>query len=88
MLAAAILRAIEVRRPVVRSTTTGITAAIDAWGRVIARLPVKGEGFLVVDVVPGSRTSGFIRFGHLPLTLIVMGWAGVLAGRYAVQRAA
>jgi apolipoprotein N-acyltransferase len=86
MLAAAILRAIEVRRPVVRSTTTGITAAIDSSGRVIASLPVKEEGFLVVDVVPGSENSGFIRFGHLPLTLVVVGWASVLAARYAVQR--
>lgn len=88
MLAAAILRAIEVRRPLLRSTTTGITAAIDAKGRVIARLPLKDEGFVVVDVVPGSKTSGFIRFGHLPLTLVVMGWASILAGRYAVKRSA
>lgn len=86
MLAAAILRAIEVRRPIVRSTTTGITAAIDARGRVIASLPVKDEAFLVIDVVPGSKESGFLRFGHLPLTLVVVAWASALAGQYVVKR--
>lgn len=38
-LAAAVLRAVEVARPLLRATNTGITAAIDARGRILARLP-------------------------------------------------
>ena len=74
MLAAAVLRAIEVRRPVLRSTTIGITAAIDAEGRNIAALPREGEGVLIVDVVPGKAISGFARWGHAPVILVVAAW--------------
>ena len=74
MLAASVLRAIEERRPVLRSTTVGITAAIDAHGRIPARLPRSGEGVLVVDVVPEHAGSGFARWGHAPVGLIVFAW--------------
>ncbi|HEB90348.1 MAG TPA: apolipoprotein N-acyltransferase, partial [Deltaproteobacteria bacterium] len=74
MLAASVLRAIEERRPVLRSTTVGITAAIDAHGRIPARLPRSGEGVLVVDVVPEHAGSGFARWGHAPVGLIVVAW--------------
>lgn len=52
MLAAAVLRAIETRRPLLRATASGITAAIDARGRVVGRLPTGSASVLVVDVVP------------------------------------
>jgi apolipoprotein N-acyltransferase len=52
MLAAAVLRAIATRRPLLRATPTGITAAIDARGRVVAQLARGVSGALVVDVWP------------------------------------
>ena len=49
----AVFRAIETRRPVVRATNTGLTAAIDPTGAITARLERDTEGTLDV-VVPLS----------------------------------
>jgi apolipoprotein N-acyltransferase len=64
-LDAVILRAVETRRPVVRTTTTGITAIIDPRGLVLARAPQNEAATLVGDVrpVPAGVTSVYTRFG-------------------------
>jgi apolipoprotein N-acyltransferase len=54
MAAAAVLRAVATRRPLLRATPTGITAAIDARGRVVAQLARGASGALIVDVWPTS----------------------------------
>ncbi len=54
MAAAAVLRAIATRRPLLRATPTGITVAIDARGRVVGQLARGTSGALVVDVWPSS----------------------------------
>lgn len=58
MLAAAVLRAIETRRPLLRVTSSGVTAAIDARGRVIARLADGAPSALRVDVAPAHLDGG------------------------------
>lgn len=50
-LAAVVLRAIENRRQVVRSTTTGITCFIDSHGAVLARAPINAKAVLKRQVV-------------------------------------
>jgi apolipoprotein N-acyltransferase len=84
MLAAAVLRAIELRRPVLRSTTTGVTAAIAANGRVVARLGGSSADYLLIDVVPAKEASGFSRFGHLPLMVVVGSLLVARASRIAM----
>ena len=69
--AAAILRAIEVRRPVLRSTSTGVTAAIDARGVTVAQLAAQEPGAVDVWVRPGTGRSLYARIGDAPL------WAGL-----------
>lgn len=61
--AAAVIRAIETRRPLLRATNTGVTAAVDAWGRVVARLPSGELGALVVDVRPAHTLTLAVRLG-------------------------
>ena len=70
-LAAAVLRAIELRRPLLRATTTGISAAIDPAGRVVAVLPENRAGRLLLDVRPGRRSSFYARWGD------VVGWVAL-----------
>jgi apolipoprotein N-acyltransferase len=62
-LTAAVLRAIELRRPVLRATSDGITVAIDQAGRVVGRLEDRSPGALAVDVWPQSALSSATRAG-------------------------
>lgn len=74
-LAQARLRAIEEGLPVLRSTTTGISAVIDANGVVHQHIPL-GEAARIDGLVPPAHPPTlFARLGNaLPL-----GWAGMLA---------
>jgi apolipoprotein N-acyltransferase len=61
--AAAVLRAIETDRPLVRATNTGITAGIDRLGRIVARLPEGTPAALSLDADPRGTRTAFVRFG-------------------------
>ncbi|TVQ38270.1 MAG: apolipoprotein N-acyltransferase [Spirochaetaceae bacterium] len=43
-------RAVENRRPLVRSTASGLTSHVDEYGRILATLPYYEELYLVADV--------------------------------------
>jgi apolipoprotein N-acyltransferase len=90
-LANAKFRAVELRRPMVRSSNIGVTGFIDAWGRETARLsdPETGDTF-IEGVLPGEVTTPFThltfyaRFGDLfaisllglCLLTIILRWKG------------
>ncbi|MBV2157964.1 apolipoprotein N-acyltransferase [Achromobacter denitrificans] len=57
------LRTIETARPMLTSTNTGITAAIDARGRVAAQLAPLQAGVLPVSVQGMSGLTPYARFG-------------------------
>ena len=65
-------RALETGRWMVRSTNTGVTAAIDERGRVAARLPVFTAGTLYADVVPRDGATPYVRMGNLAVLAIVV----------------
>jgi apolipoprotein N-acyltransferase len=76
-LAQARLRAIEEGLPVLRATPTGISAVVDADGRLLASLPWRRAG--VIDSrLPGARApTPFARLGNLlpmlfALTLVAL----------------
>jgi apolipoprotein N-acyltransferase len=78
---AALFRTVELRRPMVRSTASGVTSHIDARGRIVATVPQYSEQYLIADVaVPdlsvssGGRTL-YIRWGD---------WIPFAAGSVAV----
>jgi apolipoprotein N-acyltransferase len=62
-LAAAVFRAVEFARPMLRATNTGITAAIDGRGRILARLDPDVAGALTVAVRPASDPTPYARTG-------------------------
>ncbi|WP_239018221.1 apolipoprotein N-acyltransferase [Sphingomonas flavalba] len=64
-LAQARLRAIEEGMPVVRSTPTGISAVIDAEGRLRASLPHETAGFIELRLPPTAAPTPFARAGNL-----------------------
>ena len=50
-----LFRAVENRRPLLRSTASGYTAYVDSAGRQVDALPIYEEGYLVVDVKLESK---------------------------------
>lgn len=67
-LAQARLRAIEEGLPVVRATPTGISAVIDADGRIIESLPLDTAGRIDTRLPAAHAPTLFARFGNiLPL---------------------
>ncbi len=68
------LRALETGRPMLRATNTGMTAAIDARGRITAQLPPFTRAVLQTEVRPHRGTTPYSRFGNWgALGLILLG---------------
>lgn len=77
-LAQARLRAIEEGLPVIRATPTGISAVIDAQGRVRESLPMGAAGRIDTRLPPPHGPTLFARFGNI-LPLLFAGLLIVLA---------
>ncbi len=73
-LAQARMRAIEEGMPVLRSTTTGISAVIDANGVVRQSVPTHAAGVLLGLIPAAHAPTLFARWGNL----LSLGWAMVL----------
>jgi apolipoprotein N-acyltransferase len=77
-LAQARLRAIEQGLPLLRAANTGVSAVIDARGRVVAEIPL-GLGAFVDAALPSALPPTlYARFGDLPLLLLLSAFASVL----------
>ena len=62
--AGVVLRAVETRLPLVRSTSTGVSAIVDASGAVVAALPAGAAGVLAAAVPRGAPgASLYVRIG-------------------------
>lgn len=63
------LRAMETRRPIVRSTNTGMTGAIDEFGQPIAMLPTMAAGYVDVRIQGRTGLTPYVRYGNTPVLL-------------------
>ncbi|WP_111748525.1 apolipoprotein N-acyltransferase [Salinisphaera orenii] len=61
------MRAMETRRPVLRATNNGITAAIDRRGRLVSRAPRFETATLSVSVTPRTGLTPYVRWVDQPL---------------------
>lgn len=57
------MRAVENARWLLRDTNTGVTAAIDPFGRVIASIPRKQRGALVAPYALSNSSTPYTRYG-------------------------
>jgi apolipoprotein N-acyltransferase len=65
------MRSLETGRWMVRATNTGVTAAIDEQGRVVARLAQFTRGALDASPVPRAGATPFVRWGNLASLALV-----------------
>jgi apolipoprotein N-acyltransferase len=82
-LAQARLRAIEEGLPIVRSTTTGISAVIDADGYLMAALPLNKAGVITARLPSAKPPTFFARYGNtIPLMLSLLLGIAAIAPRF------
>lgn len=80
-LALARLRAVEQGLPLMRAANTGISAAIDPYGRVIAALPLGESGFLDAGLPAPLPPTFYARYGDWPVFALLL-----LAGLFLARR--
>ena len=71
-LASARMRAVEEGLPVVRAANTGISAVIDAEGRILARLGMERTGILDAELPAARPATLYARLGDLVLLPLVL----------------
>jgi apolipoprotein N-acyltransferase len=76
------MRALETGRMMLRSTNTGVTAIIDAKGRMLASLPLFTAGSLSGEIQGYAGSTPYVRWGNAPVLALwgVLGAGLLLAG--------
>ena len=82
-LAQARMRSIEQGLPMIRVANTGVSAVIDARGKVIAQMPLGHAGYLDHGLPPPLPPTLYARMGDLPIAILlgVMLAASILGRR-------
>jgi apolipoprotein N-acyltransferase len=80
-LQASQVRAAETGRWMLRSTNTGVTAAIDPSGEVVSRLPAFTKGTLVASPEPRKGMTPYSRWSDWPALAIAVALAALGAWR-------
>jgi len=71
-LATARLRAVEEGLPLVRVANTGISAIVDPWGRILARIGLGEQGIIDGPLpAPLATQPAYARFGNWMVLLVV-----------------
>lgn len=78
------LRAVEQGLPLVRVANTGVTAVVDARGRVIDQLPFGTMGSLDTRIPGALPPTPYARFGDGPVLLLLAGLALLALRRRAL----
>ena len=82
------MRAIENDRWLLSATNTGVTASIDPYGRIVARLPRKQRAALLAPYALTSVTTFYTRHGDWFAGLCAIICAGALLTRFPFRKKA
>ena len=82
------MRALETGRMMLRATNTGVTAIIDARGRIVSSLPLFTAGSLRGDIQGYAGSTPYVRWGNAPVLIFwgLLG-AGLAAARFSPRGA-
>jgi len=72
-----VLRAVECRKPFLIAANTGLSAWIDADGRIIEQGPRHDTAVILADVRLDGRASPYVLWGDLPAGLCLAGCLGL-----------
>ena len=64
------MRAIELGRPLIRVTNTGISAIVDTTGKIVHQLPQFEEGVLRANIHVVTGDTFFYRYGQMPWVIL------------------
>lgn len=78
-LAQARMRAVEQGLPVVRAANTGVSAVIDAEGRMVANLGLGRQGILDAALPPARAATLYARMGDIPALALILVLSVILA---------
>jgi apolipoprotein N-acyltransferase len=78
------MRSLETGRPMLRATNDGVTALIAHDGALMATLPQFQPGVLTGTVEPRTGLTPYLRFGNLPVLVLVT--LGLGAGLWPARR--
>ncbi len=67
-----ILRAVEMRRPIVKAANTGYSGYINDQGRVEVLFPANEPAVQALEVMGGNKNSLYVRFGDWPLIILLI----------------
>lgn len=76
------MRALETGRMMLRATNTGLTAIIDAKGRIVAALPLFQPGTLSGSIQGYAGATPYVRWGNTP---VLLAWGGLAAVLFALH---
>ncbi len=82
------MRALENNRWLLSTTNTGVTASIDPWGRIVARIPRKERTALVAPYALTSVTTFYTRHGDWFAYACAIISLGALLMRFTFSRGA
>jgi apolipoprotein N-acyltransferase len=80
-LASARMRSIEEGLPMIRAANTGVSAVIDAYGRVLAALDMQQDGIIDHQIPAAREPTPYGRWGDGVLLGLLLVAAGLLAVR-------
>lgn len=72
--ALAILRSAECGVPLIRCANNGISVITNHRGQVLDKLDLAEKGIVSAHILPGSGNTLFVRFGHVPLVILLFVW--------------
>jgi apolipoprotein N-acyltransferase len=80
------MRAIENNRWLLSATNTGVTASIDPFGRIVARIPRKQRTALVAPYALTAVSTFYTRHGDWFAYLCAIISVGALLARFASDK--
>ncbi len=72
------MRAMETSRWMLRSTNTGVTAAVNERGEIVKSLPQFTRGVLEIDAIPRQGATLYARWRDAPVLILLVGNFAIL----------